>query len=165
VNTYLPLEAAAAGKQDSCRFLGHPARSFWNANGPLGDPASCWQPLSRRLAQWPGQVPNQLRTYTDKAGVRPKLQAIPEPEKLIPLHGGCRRLKSFQMAQLVYDLTVRLCDRYLQKRSHTHDQMVLTPQQAPDLSAVLAAQRPALPGTDRPGEHKNQPVRPMNNRW
>ncbi len=47
-----------------------------------------------------------------------------EPEKLIPKHGGYRRLKSFQVAQLVYDLTVRFCDRYIDKRSRTHDQMV-----------------------------------------
>jgi len=33
-------------------------------------------------------------------------------------------LESFQLAQLVYDLTVRSCDRYLEKRSRTHDQMV-----------------------------------------
>jgi len=33
-----------------------------------------------------------------------------EPEKLIPLHGGYRKLKSFQVAQLAYDVTVRLCD-------------------------------------------------------
>jgi four helix bundle suffix protein len=43
---------------------------------------------------------------------------------LIPLHGGYRKLKSFQVAQLVYDVTVRFCDRYLEKRSRTHDQMV-----------------------------------------
>ncbi len=47
-----------------------------------------------------------------------------EPEKLIPLHGGYRKLKSFQVAQLVYDVTVRFCDRYIEKRSRTHDQMV-----------------------------------------
>src|SRR2546425_12309886 len=35
----------------------------------------------------------------------------------------------------------------------------------PALSAVPPEQTPALPGTDRPSEHKNQPVRPMNNRW
>jgi len=45
-------------------------------------------------------------------------------EKLIPLHGGYRKLKSFQMAQLVYDVTVRFCDRYIDKRSRTHYQMV-----------------------------------------
>src|SRR5881296_2328720 len=47
-----------------------------------------------------------------------------EPETLIPLHGGYRKLKSFQVAQLVYDVTVRFCDRYIEKRSRTHDQMV-----------------------------------------
>lgn len=47
-----------------------------------------------------------------------------KPEKLIPLHGGYRKLKSFQVAQLVYDVTVRFCDRYIEKRSRTHDQMV-----------------------------------------
>src|SRR5881392_1600052 len=45
-------------------------------------------------------------------------------EPLIPLHGGYRHLKSFQVAQLVYDVTVRFCDRYINKRSRTHDQMV-----------------------------------------
>src|ERR1043166_4246554 len=45
-------------------------------------------------------------------------------EKLIPPHGGYRKLKSFQVAQLAYDVTVRFCDRYIEKRSRTHDQMV-----------------------------------------
>ncbi len=45
-------------------------------------------------------------------------------EPLIPKHGGYRHLKSFQLAQLVYDVTVRFCDRYIEKRSRTHDQMV-----------------------------------------
>ena len=47
-----------------------------------------------------------------------------EREALIPKHGGYRRLKSFQVAQLVYDLTVRFCDRYVDRRSRTRDQMV-----------------------------------------
>ncbi len=45
-------------------------------------------------------------------------------EHLIPKHGGYRKLKSFQIAQLVYDVTVRFCDRYIDRRSRTHDQMV-----------------------------------------
>lgn len=45
-------------------------------------------------------------------------------ESLIPKHGGYRKLKSFQVAQLIYDITVRFCDRYIEKRSRTHDQMV-----------------------------------------
>jgi four helix bundle suffix protein len=47
-----------------------------------------------------------------------------ERESLIPKHGGYRNLKSFQMAQLAYDVTVRFCDAYVDKRSRTHDQMV-----------------------------------------
>ena len=47
-----------------------------------------------------------------------------EPEPLLPAHGGYRNLKSFVVAQLVYDLTVRFCDRYISLRSRTHDQMV-----------------------------------------
>jgi four helix bundle suffix protein len=49
---------------------------------------------------------------------------MPEREPLIPKHGGYRKLKSFQVAQLVYDVTVRFCDRYIDRRSRTHDQMV-----------------------------------------
>jgi len=45
-------------------------------------------------------------------------------EKLIPQHGGYRHLKSFQVAQVVYDVTLRFCNRYITKRSRTHDQMV-----------------------------------------
>ena len=45
-------------------------------------------------------------------------------DNLIPKHGGYRKLKSFQVAQLCYDVTVRFCDRYIDKRSRTHDQMV-----------------------------------------
>jgi four helix bundle suffix protein len=49
-------------------------------------------------------------------------ESVPDP--LIPKHGGYRKLKSFQVAQLVYDVTVRFCDRYIDRRSRTHDQMV-----------------------------------------
>ncbi|MCF8084289.1 MAG: four helix bundle suffix domain-containing protein [Deltaproteobacteria bacterium] len=45
-------------------------------------------------------------------------------EGLIPKHGGYRILKSFQVAQLVYDVTVRFCDRYVDRFSRTKDQMV-----------------------------------------
>ncbi|MDX2176445.1 MAG: four helix bundle suffix domain-containing protein [Candidatus Sumerlaeia bacterium] len=45
-------------------------------------------------------------------------------DALIPKHGGYRRLRSFQVAQLAYDVTVRFCDRWIDPRSRTHDQMV-----------------------------------------
>ena len=43
---------------------------------------------------------------------------------LIPPHGGYRSLKSYQTAELVYDATVVFCDRFIDRRSRTHDQMV-----------------------------------------
>ena len=49
---------------------------------------------------------------------------MPGAGPLIPAHGGYRKLKSFQVAQLAYDVTVRFCDRYIDRRSRTHDQMV-----------------------------------------
>ena len=42
---------------------------------------------------------------------------------LIPKHGGYRNLKSFQVSQLVYDVTVRFVDNYVGRFSRTRDQM------------------------------------------
>jgi restriction system protein len=43
---------------------------------------------------------------------------------LIPCHGGYRNLGSYQMAEIVHDATVVFCNRFIEKRSRTHDQMV-----------------------------------------
>jgi four helix bundle suffix protein len=45
-------------------------------------------------------------------------------DHLLPKHGGYRNLRSFQAASVVYDATVIFCDRFIEKRSRTHDQMV-----------------------------------------
>ncbi len=47
-----------------------------------------------------------------------------DTEHLIPKHGSYRKLKSFQVAQLAYDITVRFCDKYIDRFSRTKDQMV-----------------------------------------
>jgi four helix bundle protein len=44
--------------------------------------------------------------------------------ELILPHGGFRKLRSFAVALAAYDGTVLFCDRFVQKRSRTHDQMV-----------------------------------------
>ena len=54
----------------------------------------------------------------------PAPRASKHAEGLVPVHGGYRKLKSFQVAQLCFDVTVRFCDRYVDKRDRTHDQMV-----------------------------------------
>jgi len=42
----------------------------------------------------------------------------------IPKHGGYEKLRSYKTAEIVYDATVWFCDRFIDKRSRTHDQMV-----------------------------------------
>jgi four helix bundle protein len=73
-------------------------------------------------------------------------------ESLIPKHGGYRNLKSFQIAQLVYDVTVRFCDRYIDKRSRTHDQMV----QAARSGMQNIAEGSQASGTSKKMEHSTR---------
>lgn len=42
----------------------------------------------------------------------------------IPRHGGYRKLLSYQKAEIVYDATVSFCERFIDRRSRTHDQMI-----------------------------------------
>jgi four helix bundle suffix protein len=42
----------------------------------------------------------------------------------IPPHGGYGNLLSYKKAEIVYDATVYFCDRFVDRRSRTHDQMV-----------------------------------------
>jgi four helix bundle suffix protein len=42
----------------------------------------------------------------------------------IPPHGGYQELLSYQKALVVYQATVHFCDRHIDKKSRTHDQMV-----------------------------------------
>ena len=44
-------------------------------------------------------------------------------ELLLP-NGGYRRLKSFQLARLIYDITVHFVEMYISVDSRTRDQMV-----------------------------------------
>jgi four helix bundle protein len=47
-----------------------------------------------------------------------------EKGKLIVEYGGYHKIRSFEIAQLVYDLTVKFCDKYISIKSRTHDPMV-----------------------------------------
>lgn len=46
------------------------------------------------------------------------------PEGFIPLHGGYRKLLSYQRAEVIYDATVHFCARFFDRRDRTVDQMV-----------------------------------------
>jgi four helix bundle suffix protein len=45
-------------------------------------------------------------------------------EGFIPPHGGYEKLFSYPKTQIIYDATVRFCDRFIGIKSRTHDQMV-----------------------------------------
>jgi len=47
-----------------------------------------------------------------------------ESQRIIGPHGGYRKLRSFQTAQIVYDATVIFCERFIQRTSRTRDQMI-----------------------------------------
>jgi four helix bundle suffix protein len=44
--------------------------------------------------------------------------------RLLPKHGGYRKLRSFHAALAVYDATIVFCNRFIERSSRTHDQMV-----------------------------------------
>ena len=46
------------------------------------------------------------------------------PRAFIPPHGGYQELLSFQKARIVYDGTVRFCDRFVGQYDRTRDQMI-----------------------------------------
>lgn len=45
-------------------------------------------------------------------------------EHFIPPHGGYKNLLSYQRAEIVYDATVRFCERFMDRRDRTVDQMI-----------------------------------------
>ncbi len=73
-----------------------------------------------------------------------------QPTKPVAPHGGYRKLKSYQMAEIVYDGTVAFCERFVAARSRTHDQMV----QAARSGKQNIAEGSVGSGTSRKGELK-----------
>jgi four helix bundle suffix protein len=74
----------------------------------------------------------------------------PDPTRPVAPHGGYRDLKSYQMAEIVYDATVAFCERFVPARSRTRDQMV----QAARSGKQNIAEGSMGSGTSRKGELK-----------
>lgn len=47
-----------------------------------------------------------------------------EEPSIIGPHGGYRNLKSYQTAEIIYDATTKFCERFIDRKSRTTDQMV-----------------------------------------
>jgi four helix bundle suffix protein len=78
----------------------------------------------------PERVTKGTKT-TDKGHRSPSpslksLSSLPpgDADGFIPVHGGYQELLSYQKALVVFQATQYFCDRFIDKRSRTHDQMV-----------------------------------------
>jgi four helix bundle suffix protein len=71
----------------------------------------------------------------------------------IPAHGGYEDLLSFQKARIVYDGTVKFCERFLDKRDRTCDQMV---------QAARSGKQNIVEGTMASGTSKEGEIKLMN---
>lgn len=71
--------------------------------------------MSEKPADRPGGADRSARSDSSgRTGNRKRLRPS----------GGYRGLRSFQVTTVIYDATVSFCERFLDKRSRTHDQMV-----------------------------------------
>ena len=71
----------------------------------------------------------------------------------IPPHGGYEDLLSFKKARVIYDGTVRFCERFVDKRSRTVDQMV---------QAARSGKQNILEGSQASGTSKETEIKLMN---
>ncbi|MCC7377347.1 MAG: four helix bundle protein [Verrucomicrobiales bacterium] len=71
----------------------------------------------------------------------------------IPAHGGYQDLLSFQKARIVYDGTVHFCERHVDRRSRTHDQMI---------QAARSGKQNILEGSQASGTSKETEIKLTN---
>ena len=75
------------------------------------------------------------------------------PQNFIPPHGGYEDLLSFQKARIVYDATVRFCERFLDRRDRTVGQMV---------QAARSGKQNILEGSQASGTSKEAEIKLVN---
>jgi four helix bundle suffix protein len=73
-------------------------------------------------------MPERKRDATDKTKATDARHPLPPSHSshqgFIPPHGGYEKLFAYSKSQIIYDATVRFCDRFISIKSRTHDQMV-----------------------------------------
>src|SRR5213592_4321434 len=74
-------------------------------------------------------------------------------QHFIPPHGGYENLLSFQKARIVYDGTVRFCERFMGRRDRTVDQMV---------QAARSGKQNILEGSQASGTSKEAEIKLIN---
>lgn len=71
-------------------------------------------------------------------------------EGFIPPHGGYQDLLAYQKALVVYDATLHFCNRFVDKKSRTHDQMV---------QAARSGKQNILKGSEASGTSKETEIK------
>lgn len=71
-------------------------------------------------------------------------------EGFIPPHGGYQNLLAYQKALVVYDATLHFCNRFVDKRSRTYDQMV---------QAARSGKQNILEGSEASGTSKETEIK------
>src|SRR5437867_3366829 len=82
----------------------------------------------------------------------PSFSSLPpgEPGGFIPPHGGFQKLLSYQKSLVVYDATLHFCDRFVDRKSRTHDQMV---------QAARSGKQNILEGSEASGTSKEAEIK------
>jgi hypothetical protein len=83
---------------------------------------------------------------------QPPPQKQPSPG-FIPPHGGYENLLSFQKARIVFDGTLKFCERFLKKSDRTYDQMV---------QAARSGKQNILEGSQASGTSKETEIKLTN---
>lgn len=76
-----------------------------------------------------------------------------DDHRFIPPHGGYQELLSFKKARIVYDATVCFCDRFVDKRSRTTDQMI---------QAARSGKQNILEGSQASGTSRETEIKLVN---
>src|ERR1700682_4650373 len=108
------------------------------------------EPIAEKIGRANLFFGSQGTDLTDKLSQR---EAPPMAENFIPPHGGYENLLSFQKARIVYDGTARFCNRFLDKRDRTRDQMV---------QAARSGKQNILEGSQVSGTSKETEIKLIN---
>jgi four helix bundle suffix protein len=76
-----------------------------------------------------------------------------KPAGFIPPHGGYKKLLSYHKALIVFDATLYFCNRFIDKKSRTHDQMV---------QAARSGKQNILEGSQASGTSKETEIKLTN---
>jgi len=78
------------------------------------------------------------------------LPSLPPPEGFIPPHGGYEHLLAYQKSLVVFDATLHFCDRFIDKKSRTCDQMI---------QAARSGKQNILEGSEASGTSKEAEIK------